>query len=62
MPGRGLGTAGVGEVIPVSIQNVLVTIILGVIAIALLIWFFGDFLDDKDRKDRNSAPIAAVIR
>jgi hypothetical protein len=47
-----------------SIQNVLVTIILGIIAVALVIWFFGDFLnlDDKDRRDRGSAPISAVIR
>jgi len=44
----------------VSIQNVFVTIILGVIAVALLIWFFGDFLDDKD-KGRDSAPISRTL-
>jgi hypothetical protein len=43
-----------------SIQNVLITVILGVIAVALVIWFFGDFLDDKD-KGRNSAPISRTL-
>jgi|Tabmets5t2r1_1033131.scaffolds.fasta_scaffold30472_1 capsular polysaccharide biosynthesis protein len=62
MSDRPMGTGWPRKVIPVSIQNVLVTVILAVIAVALLIWFFGDFLDDKDRKERDSAPITAVIR
>lgn len=45
-----------------SLQNILITIILGVVAAALLIWLFTDVLDaDNDRRDRPSTPVVSTL-